>query len=417
MKIQSQTPVLVVGFHHGGLGIARSLGRLGVPVHAVDANPEAPGLASKYCRSYSQWNFRTSRREDSVDFLMRLGERLGRSTVLIPTADDIALLVAENAERLSQRFRFQQQAPSVVNALSDKRELYHLSTQLAIPTAETVFPETRGDVLTFLETAEFPVMLKAIDGLKLQARTGKKMVIVNSAEELLEWFDRLDDPSQPNLMLQEYIPGGDDTIWMFNGYFDEHSECVIGFTGKKLRQHPIHTGSTSLGICIHNQVVVDLTARMMKAIGYRGILDIGYRYDARDGQYKLLDPNPRIGSTFRLFVGDNDMDVARALYLDLTDQPLPRSTLREGRKWVVEDQDLESSLDYAREGSLSIGEWLRSFRGVQEGAWFAWDDLRPALKVGSKLAMRAIRRSSRSLSPKRAVGIPLPGEPTREPTH
>ena len=31
------------------------------------------------------------------------------------------------------------------------------------------------------------------------------------------------------------------------------------------------------------------TKRLMQAVGYRGPLDIGYRFDARDGKYKLLD--------------------------------------------------------------------------------------------------------------------------------
>src|SRR2546425_3495393 len=47
---------------------------------------------------------------------------------------------------------------------------------------------------------------------------------------------RSEDLEHPNLMLQEYIPGGEDSVWMFNGYFNEHSECLFGITGKKLRQ-------------------------------------------------------------------------------------------------------------------------------------------------------------------------------------
>src|SRR5207248_9926596 len=136
-------------------------------------------------------------------------------------------------------------------------------------------------------------------------------------------YARMEDPAAPNLMLQEYIPGADDTIWMFNGYFDEGSECRAAFTGRKLRQHPIHTGATSLGLQTANDTVARLTTGFMKAVGYRGILDVGYRYDARDGLYKLLDPNPRIGQTFRLFVDADGMDVARYAYLHLTGQPLP----------------------------------------------------------------------------------------------
>jgi predicted ATP-grasp superfamily ATP-dependent carboligase len=129
----------------------------------------------------------------------------------------------------------------------------------------------------------------------------------------------------------------------------------------------------------------------MKAVGYRGILDIGYRYDARDGAYKLLDANPRIGATFRLFVGTNGLDVARALYLDLTGQEVPPTQARQGRKWLVENKDLESWLALRREGEWPIGAWLRSLRGVQERAWFARDDPAPFLMMCVGLLSRVVR--------------------------
>ena len=55
----------------------------------------------------------------------------------------------------------------------------------------------------WLQTAVFPVMLKGIDGARLAARTGTKMVIVRSEQELLAQYERLEDPACPNLMLQE----------------------------------------------------------------------------------------------------------------------------------------------------------------------------------------------------------------------
>ena len=102
-----------------------------------------------------------------------------------------------------------------------------------------------------------------------------------------------------------------------------NSQCLSGVTGKKIRRFPVNTGVTSLGVCLHNETVLqDDRTRFMQAIGYHGILDIGYRYDRRDGQYKVLDVNPRIGCTFRLFAATDGMDVARALYLDMTGQPV-----------------------------------------------------------------------------------------------
>jgi predicted ATP-grasp superfamily ATP-dependent carboligase len=117
----------------------------------------------------------------------------------------------------------------------------------------------------------------------------------------------------------------------------------------------------------------------MKAIGYQGILDIGYRYDTRDRLYKVLDVNPRIGCTFRLLTATNGMDVARALYLDLTGRPVPPTQAAEGRKWLVEDFDLFSTFRSWCDHNLTMKDWMRSLRGVQEAACFALDDLLPFL--------------------------------------
>jgi len=388
------TPVVVLRTHHGSLGIARSLGRLGVPVHAVHSSPGSPELRSRYWRSRNFWEFDRDEPDRSVAWLLELAERLGRRAVLVPTADDLAELVAGHAQVLGEHFLFQDNPLSLVQALSAKQAFYHLAKRLGFPTAETWFPESLDDVRRFGETALFPVVLKASDGLRLEARTGRRMVIVDAPEELLAWYQRLEDPAHPSLMLQEYIPGRDaDKMWLFDGCFDGNSDCLMGITGRKLRSHPVHAGATSLGICERNDLLFDQSLRFMKAVGYRGIVGMDYCWDARDGSYKLLDPNPRIAANFRLFVGSNGLDVIRCLYLHLTGQPVPQTEVVEGRKWIVEDQDFESFRDYHREGTLSLGGWLRSLAGVREGAWFAWDDLGPAFGV----AMARVRRASRRL--------------------
>jgi predicted ATP-grasp superfamily ATP-dependent carboligase len=128
----------------------------------------------------------------------------------------------------------------------------------------------------------------------------------------------------------------------------------------------------------------------MQSIGYQGILDIGYRLDPRDGRYKVLDINPRVGQAFRLFVAENGMDVVRSLYLDLTAQEQIQPIIpREGRRWVIEDYDIISSFHYSQEGSLRFGEWIRSFKGVEEGAWFSWKDPMPFLSMLGTLTKRS----------------------------
>jgi predicted ATP-grasp superfamily ATP-dependent carboligase len=374
----TSTPIVIIGsYHHGSLGIARSLGRLGVGIYGIDRDMWAPSLHSRYFREKLIWDIDVEAPEATVQYLLEVAKRIGKRSILVPTTDESAILLADYDNVLSERYVFPHLSPQLVRALASKKQMYFLAKKNGIPTPETYFPQSREDVDKYLEQDPFPIMLKGIYGSALQRRAGRKMFIIKSKKELLDLYDRYEDKANPNFMLQEYIPGGDDSIWMFNGYFDERSECLFAITGKKIRQAPPHNGLTSLGICLRNDTVHETTKRFMKNIGYKGILDIGYRYDTRDGKYKVLDINPRIGCTFRLFVGDNGLDVARAQYLDLTEQNVPPSQIVEGRKWFVEDYDMVSSVRYYSEKNLTFREWIKSFRGVQEAAWFACDDLLP----------------------------------------
>jgi D-aspartate ligase len=390
--VTSRSPLL-----HGAVGIVRSLGRLGIPVYLARDERPTPTDSSRYLRGVFTVAFDPGRPEPLIDDLLEVAARIGRRSLLVPIDDLGALFVVDHAEPLRRGFLFPDQTPELSHSLASKKDLYLLCKRLGVPTPETAFPRARDQVLSFAEQAQFPVVVKAIDPLLLHQREhARSVVIVPNAEALLNTYDRMEIPDQPNLMLQEYIPGGAESIWMFNGYLDHGSRCLVGFTGVKLRQCLPHTGQTSLGICRPNPVVEEATKEFLASVGYRGIVDLGWRYDARDGSYKLLDVNPRIGATFRLFVGANGMDVARALYLDLTGQQVPASSAPDGRKWLVEQTDLYSSLLYRAEGTLTARQWLRSFRGVQETAWFARDDPAPFLRMCRSLLGMTVSRTARA---------------------
>jgi D-aspartate ligase len=391
MKIRdTDVPVVVINCKLGALGIMRSLGSQGIPLYGIDAGRWLPGMASRYCRGRFFMDFDECNPGPYLDNLIEVGKKIGRPSILIPTSDETTLFVAESRGELGKYFIFPNNDPQLLKTLISKEGMYGLARQHRIPTALTIFPRTLDDVLVYAENAVFPLMLKGIHGNRLQARTGKKMLIVYSREELIGNYRLLEDPSSPNLMIQEYIPGGDDQIYIFNGYFNEKSECLAAFTGHKIRQFPIHVGCASLGVCTWNKTVADMTIDFMQSIGYKGILDIGYRLDPRDGRFKVLDINPRVGQAFRLFVAENDMDVVKTLYLDFTGQkPCPIIPL-EGRRWIIEDFDIISSLHYHWEGTLGFVEWVRSFKKIEEGAWFSWKDPLPFLIMLSSLVKQSL---------------------------
>jgi predicted ATP-grasp superfamily ATP-dependent carboligase len=384
----TQTPILIVNCKIGGLAAMRSLGSQGVPVYVVHDDSTEPALKSKYCQKLFIRKYDVNEPDNFLDYLIWIGTQIKRKTILMPTSDELSAFVAEYTERLTPYFSFSRNDSYLVKQLISKHEMFMLAQKLAIPTPYTLFPQNLEEVKRFAEQVKFPIMLKGNFVNRLASRNKLRMLIVNSKDELIKNYTWLEDPDSPNLMIQEYIPGGDDQVFIFNGYFDSQSNCLAAFTGFKIRQNPIHTGSASLGECRWIEEVANLTKDFMKKIGYKGILDIGYRLDPRDKKYKVLDINPRLGAAFRLFVAENGMDVARALYLDLTGQIIPPIVPREGRKWVIEDNDIISSYRYFKEGTLNFQEWLKSYKGVEEAAWFSWKDPIPFLKISMNFVKR-----------------------------
>ncbi|HLX12281.1 MAG TPA: hypothetical protein VKS81_05665 [Bacteroidota bacterium] len=393
MKSSNSTiPVVILKMeHYGSLGIVRSLGRLGIPVYGVDRDRSAPGFKSRFCAGSFLWDIDDAPAEQTIEYLLEIGNKLGKS-ILVPTSDEMAILAGDFSELLKEYFIFPQNSSHLIRQVANKKEMYLLAKNYHTPVPWSEFPRSRNDLLLLLQHLQFPLMLKGIDGALLEKRTGKKMLIVRDEHELLTSYDRMEDPHNPNLMLQEYIPGNDDATWMFNGYFNHESECLVEFTGKKIRQNPIHTGMTSLGISVKNDEVARTATAFLKKIGYRGIVDIDYQFDPRDNVYKMLDVNPRVGASFRLFVDDHGSDVVRAFYYDLTGKTIEQVPMREGRKWVVEDKDMRSVVSYFREGGLTIREWLLSYRGIEEAGYFTSYDPLPFFWMVKNHIVRQLRK-------------------------
>ena len=206
-------------------------------------------------------------------------------------------------------------------------------------------------------------------------------------------------------MLQEYIPAAPGHDWFFHGYAGvSGATCQPACTGVKDRSYPAHAGLTSFGRCVPNEALREAAAGLLARIGYRGIADLDLRLDDRDGQYKLLDFNPRLGAQFRLFTAAGGLDVVRAAYLDLTGQAGAAAAAADeggaagggepaaGRSFMVESYDPLSAISYWRSGELRLGNWLAATMTVDETAWFARDNLRPFELMCVRMGWRMIIR-------------------------
>jgi predicted ATP-grasp superfamily ATP-dependent carboligase len=391
--VDRDTPALVLKldpnvFHHGGLGVIRSLGRLGVPVYAVREERFTPAGVSRYLRG--GWLWRPDPEDDDrlLRGLERLADRIGRRAVLIPTDDAGALFVAEHEPQLRDRFLFPKPDPWLPRLLADKYALHQLCHHLDVPSAATVLAGSITEAEDLVERTGFPVVVKRVDPWRHTRGGSRSTTLVRDQVELTEVFQRANGTP---LMLQEYLPGGPGTDWFFHGYCDDDSTCRPAFTGRKDRSYPAHAGLTSFGRTEHNTVLADQVRDLLRCLSYRGIMDLDLRFDPRDERYKLLDFNPRIGAQFRLFTDHTGVDVAVAAHLHLTGREIPEGRPVD-RGFLVENYDPLAFLGYWRRGELNLRSWLGSLAGVDEFAWFARDDLLPFGLMCARMAWRAASR-------------------------
>ena len=359
------------------VGFARSLRQLGVSVYGLTHRGLSPARVSRFRAGAVDAGDQGRPLGDPgaiVAALLGAVDRLGEGTILVPGTDEWAVFVADHQSELARGFRFQIPDSPVVRGLASKEGLISLCAEHGVPTPQIRIPQNAVHAELLAETLAYPVILKPVE-----SRPGAWLkAVAHDPAALLRHYRAMEEtPTAPNVLFQEYIPGDDDADWMFDGYFDGASRCLFGLTGQKLRTRPAHMGHCSLGICRQNPEVIAAATRFLTALGYRGIVDLGFRFDSRTGLYNLYDVNPRIGGCFRLFVDKGGLDVARALYLDLTGQEVSAGAAQEGRRWLKEDSDIVAFREYRRLHGLRAGSWLASLRSVDEGATFAWRDPMP----------------------------------------
>jgi D-aspartate ligase len=353
--------------------IARTLGRMGVEVYLLHADARAPDSRSRWLRR----SIRMRRSGHELETLLSLGPTIARGArpILIAADDPAAFFVDQHAEALASAYCFPRQPPGLVRALADKAMMHDLCVELglATPSVRTVRPQDTFDDID--ASLSYPVVLKVAD--PTLRRTRSTAIAWSRGELLRHARDMQADGERTNLLVQEYVPGGAESAWIFGGYFGEGSDLLFGGAARKLRQYPADAGVTSLGVCEPQQRIHALTRQLAEATGFRGLIDIDFRYDCRDETFKILDVNPRVGHQFRLLAGASGGDVVRAMYLDLSGRPLETDAPVTGRRWIVENYDLRSAIPAVARGDLSLRRWIDSLRGVAEGAWFARDDLGP----------------------------------------
>jgi predicted ATP-grasp superfamily ATP-dependent carboligase len=394
-------PVLLVKVghypqHQGVVGAVRSFGRIGVPVYAMVEDRYTPTAVSRYLTGAFVRPF--SGLEDPaamVAALRELGGAIGRPAVAVATDDEAAVLLAEHAGELVPV------PPALPRRLADKDGLFRICREHDVPTPDAWAPGGHEELLGIGRNYGYPLVLKNLEPFtRLRTPAVGHTTVVRDEAELLEL---LPPGSQPSVLVQQYLPPEQAEDWFTHLWCPADGSEPLVFTGLKLRSWPPGAGVTTRARALPNPVLADLAAVLCTRIGYRGVADLDWRLDRRDGRYKLVDFNPRTGAQFRVFETADGLDVVRALHLDLTGRPVPRSPQRT-RSFGVGQLDLPAAAVWTWQQRRLPPDILPR-RGT-ERSWLSRDDPAPAVveavrftgTVASRLR-RALRRRLRTLRP------------------
>ena len=124
--------------------------------------------------------------------------------------------------------------------------------------------------------------------------------------------------------MQELIPGGGSQQFSYCAFFRD-GEAVGKMVVRRRRQHPLEFGRASTYVeSVDIPILEELSERFLRAIDYYGLVELEYKLDPRDSQYKLLDVNARTWGYHSLGARAG-VDFSYMLYADQVGLPVPVS--------------------------------------------------------------------------------------------
>ena len=388
------TGALVLGGNLNGLSIARSLGRHDVPVWVVSPPNIRLASFSRYTRRTLPWP--NGDDESQVEYLLDVAARNNlEQWVLFPTSDESAALLSRFHSKLSRRFRVSAPTWSVLRWAYDKRLTYRLAVDQHVDYPTTFYPLTDADLEGV--NCEFPAILKPATHSSINRLTQDKAWRVENHEELLAKYREARALMPPDLILvQEMVPGSGGSQFSFAALCSD-GKTIAYLTARRTRQYPIDFGYSSS--FVETMDVPDIVApsqRLLAAIGYTGIVEVEYKFDLRDGRFKLLDINPRLW-TWSPLGGRAGMDFPYLLWKMLQGEPVPERTAPAGVRWVRMSTDVPAAFQEMLRGRLNLREYLRSLRGPLQFALVTADDPLPGLMDLPLFAFKHIYNAYASL--------------------
>ncbi|MCQ6962316.1 hypothetical protein [Methanolobus chelungpuianus] len=372
-----QEGVVVLGDHVQGLGIIRCFGRKKIPVYLVNDKGLCVGRFSRFLTGFLK-SPEFNDEQGLVSYLMDIGKRKGlHKFLIIPTNDLAVRIVSKNKEILSSIYTISTPNLDAIELIYNKRRTFELAKRLGVPIPNTIFPSSVENLDTLLSDVSYPLIIKGSIGHIFYKTTGTKLFVVNSKEEILDFYQKYKGSIQPSdTIIQELIDGPTENVHSFCSFFKE-GQVYAWWSGKKIRAHPMLYGTATLAESVHDPSLLEYGSRLLNAMGYYGVSEIEFKLDPRDGVFKLLEMNARTWLWVSLAIRCG-VDLPYILYSDMIkNETITVDSFKVDIKWYHFYTDSAMVLREILNSRMSIKEYLSSVKGEKELAVFSTDDPLP----------------------------------------
>ncbi len=364
-----------------GVAVARILAGHGVEVYGAEVRDDTIGNFSKYIKRPS-FGYKIELNDKFLDDLIDFSRKFTKKPILIPSDDLYIEYIDKYFDILKDYFEMQSSlSPDISFKFLNKKDFYILCEEYHVPYPKTLFLSGDESLDEITKILRFPIILKPnlIHKWK-KYLCGKKVILIETLEELKDIFSNQKSIIEDS-MLQEVVPGQEDQLYLFKGYFGKDGKLKTSFTGRKIRQYPPNFGSASLAESMQNEDVERISVKFLEELKFHGLCGSEFKYDDRDGEYKMIEINirPQLWEDLTRIA---EKEIVWAAYCDLAGLNLPEQTpQKNGVKWVYLTRDIFSALWHVKEQNISIVSWIRSYKGTKADALIDFNDLRMLLRL------------------------------------
>lgn len=188
------------------------------------------------------------------------------------------------------------------NKLVNKRSFYELCDKYGLEHPETVvFDFSKDNIDKFNIPFEYPVFAKPSDSVaysKVEFNGKQKGYKIKNHDEFVKVMKTIKESGFNDLFLiQEYIKGDDDSMYVFTCYANQKHE-VKAITGGQILMHdrsPKLIGNYNAIKNIYNEEISLKLKNFLEKINFVGICHFDVQYDSKKNRYVVYEINIRTG--------------------------------------------------------------------------------------------------------------------------